>query len=188
MLTINLLPIRQLQRRAQARNELIGFAVLFAGLLGILGVAGAIQASKANSIQAETDQINAKKQNYDTILAEIKKIEADKKELENRIGIIEKLKKDSSLTVRVLDDVASIVDNRRMWLSALDQQEGSLALKGVALDNKTVAEFMKALEASSVIREVNLTDSSVTQVAGQDLKAFDLSCAIGDPVEKKVAK
>jgi type IV pilus assembly protein PilN len=184
MLTINLLPIRQLQQHARARNEIIGFAVLLAGFLSLLGIAGVIQASNAKALQTEIAQLKTTMQSYDKILAEIKKIEADKKELENRIGIIEKLKKDSSLTVHVLDDVARTVDNRRMWLTGLDQQGSSLSMNGVALDNKTIAEFMNGLEASPVIREVNLSDSSIKKVAGQDLKSFVLNCAVGDPVEQ----
>ncbi len=184
MLTINLLPIRQLQQHARARNEIIGFAVLLAGFLSLLGIAGVIQASNAKALQTEIAQLKTTMQSYDKILAEIKKIETDKKEIENRIGIIEKLKKDSSLTVHVLDDVARTVDNRRMWLTGLDQQGSSLSMNGVALDNKTIAEFMNGLEASPVIREVNLSDSSIKKVAGQDLKSFVLNCAVGDPVEQ----
>ncbi len=184
MLTINLLPIRQLQQHARARNEIISFAVLFAVFLTILGIVGIIQASKVSALQAETAQLEINIRSYDNILTEIKKIEADKKELENRISIIEKLKQDSSLTVHVLDDVASKLDNGRMWLTALDQQGSSLSLNGIALDNKTIAEFMNDLEVSSVIREVNLSESSVTKVAGQDLKSFAIQCAVGDPTEQ----
>jgi type IV pilus assembly protein PilN len=158
--------------------------VLFSVFLTILGIVGIIQASKTSALQTETAQLKVKIKSYDKILTEIKKIEADKKEIENRISIIEKLKKDSSLTVHVLDDVASKLDNGRMWLTALDQQGSSLSLNGIALDNKTIAEFMNDLEASPVIREVNLSESSVKKVAGQDLKSFAIQCAVGDPTEQ----
>ena len=184
MLTINLLPIRQLKRHARARNELFGFVTIFIFFLLILGAVAMVQASKATAMQAEATRLNQEKQTYDKVLAEIKKLEADKKELENKIGIIKKLKKESSLTVHVLDEVSRKLDSTRMWLTSLDQQGNSLTLTGKALDNKTIAEFMDNLDASPFISDVNLSDSSLTKVAGQDLKAFSLQCAVGSPTEE----
>lgn len=184
MLKINLLPIRQLQQQARARNEVFGFAAIFVLLLVILSAITMLQVNKAKAIQAETTRLNQEKQTYDKILAEIKKLEADKKELENKIGIIKKLKQESSLTVHVLDEVARRLDSTRMWLTALDQQGTSLLLTGTALDNKTIAEFMDTLDTSPFISDVNLSDSSLTKVAGQDLKAFSIQCTVGSPTEK----
>jgi type IV pilus assembly protein PilN len=184
MLKINLLPIRQLQKQAKARKEILGIAALFFSLLLILGAVGILQASKANTLKAETAKLNQEKQTYDKILAEIKKLEVDKKEMENKISIIKQLKSESSLTVHLLDDVAKKLDSGRMWLTTLDQQGSSLSLTGVALDNKTIAEFMNALDASPYISDVNLSDSSLTKVAGQDLKSFAIQCAVGLTTEK----
>ena len=184
MLKINLLPIRQLRQHAKARNEVFGFVTIFVLLLVILGTTTMLQINKATAIQAETTRLNQEKQTYDTILAEIKKLEADKKELENKISIIKKLKQESSLTVHVLDEVSRKMDSTRMWLTTLDQQGTSLSLTGIALDNKTIAEFMDSLDASPYISAVNLSDSSLTKVAGQDLKAFSIQCTVGSPTEK----
>ena len=143
-----------------------------------------LQANKATALQTETTRLNQEKRTYDKILTEIKKLEAEKKELENKIGIIKKLKKESSLTVHVLDEVSRKLDSTRMWLTALNQQGASLSLTGVALDNKTIAEFMNSLDASPYISDVNLSDSSLTKVAGQDLKAFSIQCIVESPTEK----
>lgn len=184
MLKINLLPIRQLRQHARARNEVFGFVAIFVLLLVILGATAIIQINMATAIQKETTRLNQEKQTYDQILAEIKKLEADKKELENKISIIKKLKQESSLTVHVLDEVSRKLDSTRMWLTTLDQQGPSLSLTGTALDNKTIAEFMDSLDASPFISGVNLSDSSLIIVAGQDLKAFSIKCTVGLPTEK----
>lgn len=184
MLKINLLPIRQLQKHARARNEIFSFGAAFIFLLFIFGTISILQTNKASTLQTETTKLNQEKQTYDKVLAEIKKLEADKKELENKIGIIKQLKKESSLTVHVLDEVARRLDSTRMWLTALDQQGTSLSLSGKALDNKTIAEFMDALDASPFISNINLSDSSLTKVAGQDLKSFSLQCAVNSATEK----
>jgi type IV pilus assembly protein PilN len=184
MLKINLLPIRQLQKHARARNEIFGFVAIFLFSLFILAGVGMLQSSKASALQAEATRLNQEKLTYDKILAEIKKLETDKKELENKIGIINQLKKDSSLTVHILDEVARRLESSRMWLTTLDQQGISLALTGIALDNKTIAAFMDNLDESPFISNVNLSDSSLTKIAGQDLKSFALQCTVGSPSEQ----
>lgn len=183
MLRINLLPIRQLKKRAKARNQIISFITLFIFLLLILGAVGFLQSTKINSIESSISTLKKEKQKYAPILAEMKRLEKAKKDLENKISIIKKLKRDSSTTVHILDEVANKVDSKRMWLKTLKQEGPSLSLTGVALDNRTVAQFMDALKESPYISVVNLSNASLTQVSGRDLKSFSLACSIISPKE-----
>ncbi len=190
MLRINLLPIRQLKKRAKARNQIFSFIALFIFLLLILGTVGFLQTTKINSIEESIAGLKKEKQRYAPILAEIKRLEKAKKDLENKIRIIKALKRDSSITVHILDEVAKKVDNKRMWLKSLKQQGKSLSLAGTALDNRTIAQFMDALKESPYISAVNLSNASLKKVSGRDLKSFSLACSITSPKEKtqKTAK
>ncbi|MCK5069354.1 MAG: PilN domain-containing protein [Desulfocapsa sp.] len=183
MLRINLLPIRQLKKRAKARNQIISFVTLFAFLLVIIGAVAFLQITKMNNIESSIAQLKKEKQKYAPILAEMTKLEKRKKDLENKISIIKQLKKDSSITVHILDEVAKKVDSKRMWLQSLKQQGKSLSLKGTALDNRTIAQFMDALKESPYIGGVNLSNASLKKVSGRDLKSFSLSCSITSPQE-----
>ena len=183
MLRINLLPIRQLKKRATARNQIISFATLFIFLLLFLGAVGFLQTIKIKGIQASIVALQQEKQTYAPILAKMKRLEQKKKDLENKIKIIQKLKSDSSITVHVLDEVAKKVDSKRMWLKSLQQQGPSLSLKGVALDNRTIAQFMDALKESPYIGGVNLSNASLVKVSGRDFKSFSLACSIVTPKE-----
>ncbi|WP_136805961.1 PilN domain-containing protein [Desulfosediminicola flagellatus] len=187
MIKINLLPVRQLKKRAKARNQLIG---LFVGLLCLFSVAGLVtyyQLGKVTVLENQISALNKEKQRYAPIIAQIKKMEQQKKELERRIDVIKKLKTDSSLTVRVMDEVANIIDTDRMWLLSLNQQGGSLQLSGIALDNQTVAQFMDNLKVSPIVRDVDLTDSSLKNIAGRDLKSFSMTVSVAQPEPKQVA-
>ena len=184
MLRINLLPIRQLKKRAKARNQIFSFIALFIFLLLILGTVGFLQTTKINSIEESIAGLKKEKQRYAPILAEIKRLEKAKKDLENKIKIINALKRDSSITVHILDEVAKKVDNKRMWLKSLKQQGKSLSLAGTALDNRTIAQFMDALKESPYISAVNLSNASLQKVSGRDLKSFSLACSIKSPEEK----
>ena len=181
MIKINLLPIRQLKKRAKARNQLIGLVTGVFCLIAVFVLVGYLQVQKVSTIETSIAKLKKEKKKYDPILAKIRQIEATTAELERKTDVIDKLKADSSLTVRVLDEVANILDNDRIWLESLNQQGGSLQLKGIALDNQTVAQFMDALKVSPFVNSVDLTDSSLKKIAGRDLKSFSLNCAVSQP-------
>ncbi|MBC8209085.1 MAG: PilN domain-containing protein [Desulfobulbaceae bacterium] len=188
MLRINLLPIEQLKEQANARNQLqIFFSALIVLLLTLLAI-GLFQANKAKGLEQDIVAIKKELEHYKPILKQIKDIEKAKKELERKIQVIKTLDKESSLTVEVLDQVAQLVDSSRLWLTSLKQQGSSLALTGVALDNQTIAHFMNKLEASPHVGTVNLSNASLTRVAGRSLKSFSLQCSVALPPEQDAAE
>lgn len=183
MLRINLLPIRQLKKRAKAHNQILSFIILLAFLCFILGGVGFLQLTKISNAKTSIAKLEREKQRYAPILAEMTQLENSKKNLENRIAIIKKLERDSSVTVHILDEVAKKVDSKRMWLNSLKQQGVNLSLTGIALDNRTIAQFMDALKKSPYIGNVNLSNASLTKVSGRDLKSFSMACSIISPKE-----
>lgn len=185
MVRINLLPVRDIKRRAQAKQQITFFALAVACLLVVLSLVGFQQSIKAGQLQQEMTKIKQEKQSYAKTLNQIKKLEEDKAVLESRIAIINKLKADSSLTVHIIDEVANILPTKRMWLTSLSQSGNNLDLAGMALDNRTIANYMEDLKQSTFIQNVNLTNSSLQAFAGRNLKSFSLSCAVGTLEEGK---
>lgn len=188
MLRINLLPIRQLKKRAKAKQEIAGFFVIFLCLLAILGFVYFLQASKISTINKTIANLTAEQNRLAPQLAAVQKLKNDQKELSRKISVVDKLKAESSITVHILDEVANRVDNTRMWLTSLNQQGNSLALTGIALDNQTIAQFMDTLKTSPYIQVVNLSDASLKRISGKNLKEFSLHCQISLPKEEKSEK
>ena len=189
MLRINLLPVRQIKKRAKARNQLIAMIAAFCCLLVFLGLIGVLQSGMINSLNDQIARLNKQKDEFKPILAQIETMKKQKEELERKTAIINKLRAESSLTVRLLDDVARNVDNKRLWLDSLSQQGPTLSLTGVALDNETVAQFMDKLKSSEFIVDVNLANSSLKVIAGRNLKSFVMTCTTSaqPPVEVAAA-
>lgn len=184
MLRINLLPIRQLKKRAKARNQIFSFVTVLIFLLLILGAIGFLQSTRVGSVESQIAELKKEKQKYEPILKELKRLEKVTLDLESKITIIKKLKSESSTTVHILDEVANRVDSKRMWLKSLKQQGTSLSLTGVALDNRTIAQFMDALKESPYVGAVNLSNASLAKVSGRNLKSFSLACSIISPKEE----
>lgn len=182
MLRINLLPIRQLKKRARARNQIIAGFMIFFCVLAILALVGVMQTSRITTLDKEIAAKTREKKSFDKVVKELAALEQKRLDLNNKIQIINKLKTDSSLTVRVLDEVANLIDNNRMWLTSLNQSGGNLVLSGYALDNQTIAQFMDELKFKSpFISGVTLTNSSLSNVFGKDLKQFSLTCSVASP-------
>lgn len=185
MLKINLLPIRQLKKRAQATKQLLGMVLLLLGTLAVLATVGVIQTQKINSLKTDIARLNKEKDSYAPTLKKIAELKKDREELNRKTDIINKLKSDSSLTVRVLDEVAAKIDNQRMWLESLQQDKSALKLTGIALDDQTVAQFMDSLKESPFVQDVALSGSSQKSVSGRNLKSFELNCKVSQPVVAK---
>ncbi len=188
MLKINLLPVRQLQKRAKAKQQLSILAWLFCLVLAILFMVSMGQKSTIDDLNDAISDLKRQEKHYAPTLARIEKMKKANAELERKTQIINKLQTDSSLTVRVMDEVSKSVDNTRMWLNSLNQQGGSLQLAGIALDNRSISEFMDILKASPYVTSVDLTDTSMQTVSGRKLKKFSLRCAVSSPTKKEDKK
>jgi type IV pilus assembly protein PilN len=181
MLRINLLPIRQLKKRAKAKNQIAIFCVVFLCFIGILFFISLYQLHKIKSIESSIAELTKEQQRLAPEIAAVDKLKKDKEELERKISIIHQLKAESSLTVHILDEVANVVDNGRMWLTSLNQQGNALSLTGIALDNQTVADFMDKLKKSPSVQGVELSNSSLRKISDRNLKEFSLTCSVSQP-------
>ena len=172
MIRINLLPIRQMKKRARLKTELLGFSAALALVLFVLVVGWFVLGGKIANLKEEIVALEQKKQSYQPILKQI---------VEQKLDSIKKLQAGAQVTVRVLDEVASRTPTNRMWLNSLQQSTGRLQLQGIALDNETIAQYMQQLEASEYFEKTELTSSAQTDVAKQKLKSFSLTINVVTP-------
>lgn len=175
MIRINLLPIRQIKQRLRTRQEVIGLAVTFVVLLGIIALIGVGQSNKISTLQVESNRLNQEKAKYQAIINQIEKIKKAQAVIETKLGVISALKVSSQLPSRVLDEVAHLTSPDRMWLNSLDYANNILVLSGIALDNATIAEYMDKISASDFFTGVELKNSSLTKVGNQKLKEFSMT-------------
>jgi len=187
MLQINFLPIRQLKKREKAKDQLIVFFFVFVLIVALCFLAWWIQSNSISSARNTNAQLTKEKQALQPKLTLIDKLNKDKGELERKTKVIEQLKKESSLAVRVMDEVASRVDSNRLWLISMAQTGSNVDLKGIALDNESIAQFMDNMKSSPFVQDVSLAESSQKTLAGRDLKSFTISCRVAPPGSENAA-
>jgi type IV pilus assembly protein PilN len=75
-----------------------------------------------------------------------------------------------------------------MWFKSFKSSDKTVDITGIALDNKTVADFMTRLQGSGLFSAVKLKTIKKTKVKDSDLKSFRISCTRKGMTEKKKAK
>ncbi|MDH3347341.1 MAG: PilN domain-containing protein [Desulfobulbaceae bacterium] len=181
MVYINLLPVKEIKQRVQARQQVFLFSVVFLGLLACLVFAGVIHQRVVSGLEDDVAKLKLKKKEFNQVIAEIKKIEQDKKLLRTRIDIITRLRKEADLTVRVMDEVAKATPPSRVYINSLSQQGNNLSLSGVALDNRTIASYMDTLKMSPFVNNVELRQATLLAQGGKKLKSFSFACKVSPP-------
>jgi len=181
MISINLLPVRQIKQRLRTRNEVFALIGGFLLLLVVIGIVGYGQVVKIDNLQNQKNHLQAEKRKYNVVLAQIRKIKKEQELLRIKLEAIEKLQENSQLPVRVLDEIAKLTPSNRMWLKSLDMAHDVISLSGIALDNATIAQYMEQIKLSPFFTEADLANSSMTKVADKKLKSFTLSVRLNHP-------
>jgi type IV pilus assembly protein PilN len=181
MIRINLLPEVRGEKVARAPlvslegtnvNSYIVLILLIVGL-AYAGVTYWRLTSNLKTIQAE---IAVQQREYDRLKEIIAEVEAYKKratELERKIGVIEKLKENQLGPVRIMDEVSKALPDL-LWLTNMDLKGTTLAIRGQAMNENAVANFIANLTASPFFAEPNLR---VMQQDNRGIFSFDLSVA-----------
>ncbi|MGX9725957.1 MAG: PilN domain-containing protein [Candidatus Electronema sp. VV] len=138
-----------------------------------------------SGLKTDVADLEQRKAALAKILQQIEELKKKKEEVDKQTALIENLEKSSALTAHLLNEVANLTPNERLWLTALNQTGASMNLSGMALDNQTVAEFLEKLKGSKYISSVTLANSSLSVYAGRNLKSFTLSCAVAMPESEK---
>ena len=174
MIHINLLPVRALKKKETTRQTLSILFLSVGGVLLVILFFHLALSSRLSKVEAQitvyNDEINRLK--IDT--KDVNKFKAEKEDLQRRLNIIYTLQRAKTGPVRVLDDMATSLPGK-LWLTSLREKDGRMELKGIAMDNPTIAKFMINLEKSGVIKNVELIISQQLERKDVKLKEFTLT-------------
>ncbi|NLV23409.1 MAG: PilN domain-containing protein [Deltaproteobacteria bacterium] len=177
MIRINLLPVRDLQKKEKIRDQLLiaalALVVVLLGCGGLYAFASMKISAEKNAIQTAENEIRNLQKTLGKI-AEFKKLQ---KELEGKLGVLQKLKENKSGPARMLDELASSV-NDKVWLISFVENNGAISIDGVGLNEQSVASFLQRLEASPNFRNVELSVTELTSGKGMRVQKFKATCRV----------
>jgi type IV pilus assembly protein PilN len=176
MVKINLLPIRS-ELRKKALIEHVTLLSLCIVLIFILSwfVQSSIN-NKKEQLQQDMTSTKLEIAKLTVEAGEIEKFKQQKKELERKLDIIKDLNAKKSGPVAVMDQLSLMIPEKA-WITSMNNKGNSITLDGVAIDNPTIATFMKSLQASPYFQGVELV---LTQKDGTNHK-FTIKCQIKLP-------
>ncbi len=75
----------------------------------------------------------------------------------------------------------------RMWFTSLSDISETVEITGLALDNKTVADFMIQLEGAKLFSNVSLKTLKQQTIKDVVLKNFEISCRKNVGLDKETS-
>jgi type IV pilus assembly protein PilN len=171
MIRINLLPVKELKAEVVRRRELMigGVSLALTGVL-ILGVY-AYQWRQASSVEKELDELRNELQVLNIKAKDVAELQRKIKEFEGKNKVIDDINKKKSGPVRVMESLA-VATPSALWLTEFKEIGGNLTITGVAVDNQTIAEFLKALATHAYFNNTELVETTQNQQAGLPPRRF----------------
>lgn len=178
MIKINLLVAREERKKESIRKEATIFVLVM--VLVLVGI-GFVQWTSSRQREEIITQIRNSKtelKRLELIKREINRAKANKKILQEKLNIIENLNENRTRPIHIMSFLASKIPEK-MWLKSLDKKDQKLTLQGIALDDETIANFMKKLQQSKMFTAVELVVTERVTIEKLNLKKFTMICTIG---------
>ena len=181
MIRINLLPFRTERKKENVRRQVSLFLLSLVLVLTVLVYYNFSLGSKISKLNNKIKTTKNELQRYNEINKEIARIKKNLETLRKKMAVIEQLEANRHAPLRLMETMTQVLVAKRMWLTRMEVNEKSVALQGIALDNKTVADFMVRLQNSGLFSSVNLKTLKRQEVQKTNLKSFQISCTKAPP-------
>jgi len=156
MARINLLPWREELRQQRKKEFGIAIALALAVTAGLwflyymhIGQRIDYQVNRNTYLESQISLL-------DTKIKEIEALEDEKERLEQRIKAIEELQTSRPVIVKLFDALVDTLPDG-LFLTAIEQKDTKLTLKGIAQSNARVSNFMRNIDASEVLANPSLS-------------------------------
>ena len=162
MIRINLLPIKETERALGRRQQMSLVALGLVTTLLIMVIPYLVQGRKLSTLDGRIETLTKEIQAMNLQVREVRDIDRLKREVQTKLQIIEDLNRKRVGPSRVLDDL-SLASPENLWLIDFNEVGSAVTFTGLALDNETIAKFMRQLQASPYFFGVDLVETSQQQ-------------------------
>jgi type IV pilus assembly protein PilN len=176
MIRINLLPFRAARKKENIRRQVSIFILFFVFTALALYYYNSVL---NNQIKNLTSNFETVKKNLQAKRKDAREVDTIKKDLELlkiKMEGIRLVKQKRREPVQLLEYMTQMVIPKRMWFTSFTANDETVGITGVAMDQKTVADFMTRLEEITMFSAVNLSMLRQERFEGLDLKRFEVRC------------
>lgn len=162
MIRINLLPIKEAQRAIGRRQQLSVALLSISVALLVMVIPYVLQGRHMAELDREIADLTAEIERYNAQTREVHDLEKKRVELQAKLKVIDDLKQKRVGPVRMLEDLSTATP-QKLWLVNFSETNGQATVTGMALDNQTIASFMRALQSSPYFYDVDLVETSQSE-------------------------
>lgn len=179
MIRINLLPKRKKKSLVIGR-ELMSGAIFLLLLFGAVALWYYQLNFKIENLQRQISETKRQIETSNIQIDKIKKLKEEKKEVERKLNIIKELKSRQKGPAPLLNQLSLIIPDE-IWLSSLSSKGSQLSLEGMSLTANNVADFMKSLENTGLLRQIELDKTEQQAIAdNKKVQSFKIICNLVD--------
>ncbi|HTM09469.1 MAG TPA: PilN domain-containing protein [Verrucomicrobiae bacterium] len=173
MIRINLLSTREIEAEHGRRQDTIVGVLAVGGTVALCLAVFLYQFVRTTMLQRELAGLKAEVASIEGKAKEVIELQRTNAALKEKISVIEDLSKKKVGPVRVMESLSASAPER-LWLTEFKEVAGGLTLTGMAVDNQTIADFLKALQASQYFKDVELVETVQAQQDKTAYKKFSL--------------
>jgi type IV pilus assembly protein PilN len=190
MIRINLLPFRAARKKENVRRQISVFLLSFALIIIAVVYWNIWLGNRITKLRVRNKDTITQIAKYDKINKEIAQIKKTLSTLEQKIKVIETLEGGRKNTVNLMESMTELIVKERMWFTSLNVQGDNITIQGIALDERTIADFMKNLEGTGTGPYANVTLKSIQQqkIKNKDLNLKKFDVTLTRPTPKKITK
>lgn len=173
MIRINLLSAREIRAEIGRRQDLTVAAASLGVTLALILIVFLYQFSRSTLLSSRLSGMRQEIAALESRAKEVTELQKNIGELKQKVKVIDDLSKKKIGPVRVMESLSGATPIR-LWLTEFKENAGNLSLNGMAVDNQTVADFLKALSSTAYFKDVELVETSQAEQDKLLLKKFSL--------------
>jgi type IV pilus assembly protein PilN len=183
MIPINLLPHREVRRKAQQRQFgfLAGMATVVA--IGVVMLVHGFLSTRIENQQARNRFLDGEISKLDKQIDEIKKLKEQTSALLARKRVVESLQSNRTEAVRLLDQLVRQLPDG-LYLKQVKQTGDIVNITGYATSNARVSTLMRNFEASPWLEDPKLIEIKAIKANIGTLNEFNLNVKVTRPKEE----
>lgn len=185
MIKINLLPIREAQKKEKLREQVV--ILVACATFVVIGCAAAYT-TILTKISHKKEAISEQSRIVEQLTKQIGEVDKVKKlqaELQSKLDILGMLKANKTGPAHMLDELSSAIPEK-LWIDSFENVAGVVNLSGLGVNEEVVANFLQGLEVSPYYKNVELQSLEQATVEGHKLHKFKIIAKEESPVVDKV--
>jgi type IV pilus assembly protein PilN len=118
------------------------------------------------------------KRRLTNVLTKLEQLEFQKSTVEKKISLINNLKSQREIAVRIMDELSKNLPEW-VWLNEVTYENQLIRIKGRAMSNTQIAEYISKLEDTEALSQVNVIEITQKTQRNEQFLEFILSAAYG---------